>query len=44
MPTRYLFEKPPEKLTLKDLKDPMKRKKAKFQIRVQFEERYDDDF
>ncbi|KAL0267798.1 UNVERIFIED_CONTAM: hypothetical protein PYX00_009958 [Menopon gallinae] len=40
MPTRYLFEKPPDKISVKDLKDPMKKKKAKFQIRVQFEQRY----
>lgn len=39
MPTRYLFEKPPDKISAKDLKDPMKKKKAKFQIRVQFEQR-----
>nr|QBH73519.1 60S ribosomal protein L27e [Embidopsocus sp. OG15479] len=40
MPTRYTVDVVLEKMTTKDLKDPMKRKKARFQIRVKFEERY----
>lgn len=42
MPTRYSV---PEvslesKYGVKDLKDPIKRKKARFQIRMRFEDRY----
>jgi large subunit ribosomal protein L27e len=42
MPTRYSV---PEvtldsKYSVKDLKDPIKRKKARFQIRMRFEDRY----
>ncbi|XP_063237964.1 large ribosomal subunit protein eL27 [Bacillus rossius redtenbacheri] len=40
MPTRYTVDISLEKTTVKDLKDPMKRKKARFQTRVKFEERY----
>ncbi|XP_075209849.1 ribosomal protein L27 [Lycorma delicatula] len=41
MPTRYTFEIPTEfKVTHKDLKDPMKKKKLRFQIRCKFEEKY----
>nr|CAJ17390.1 ribosomal protein L27e [Dascillus cervinus] len=41
MPTRYSVDIASEhKVTPKDLKDPMKRKKARFQVRVKFEERY----
>ncbi|KAL2740816.1 60S ribosomal protein L27 [Vespula squamosa] len=41
MPTRYTVpELQLDKVAPKDLKDPMKRKKARFQIRVKFEERY----
>ncbi|KAB0798822.1 hypothetical protein PPYR_06702 [Photinus pyralis] len=41
MPTRYSVDVAAEqKVTPKDLKDPMKRKKVRFQIRVRFEERY----
>nr|CAJ17393.1 ribosomal protein L27e [Hister sp. APV-2005] len=41
MPTRYSVDLAWEqKITSKDLKDPMKRKKVRFQTRVKFEERY----
>ncbi|CAG9864858.1 unnamed protein product [Phyllotreta striolata] len=41
MPTRYSVDLASDlKVTAKDLKDPMKRKKARFQTRVKFEERY----
>lgn len=41
MPTRYSVDLALEqKVTPKDLKDPMKRKKVRFQTRVKFEERY----
>nr|QBH73527.1 60S ribosomal protein L27e [Liposcelis bostrychophila] len=40
MPTRYTVDIVLEKMSPKDLKDPMKRKKARFQIRVKFEERH----
>ncbi|KAK4876113.1 hypothetical protein RN001_012535 [Aquatica leii] len=41
MPTRYSVDVAAEqKVTPKDLKDPMKRKKVRFQVRVRFEERY----
>jgi large subunit ribosomal protein L27e len=39
MPTRYTVDLSLEKTTVKDLKDPMKRKKARFQAKVKFEER-----
>lgn len=39
MPTRYTVDLPLDKVTAKDLKDPVKRKKVKFQTRVKFEER-----
>ena len=43
MPTRYTVDLPWDgkiKITPKELKDPMKRKKIRFQTRVKFEERY----
>ncbi|KAJ3644352.1 hypothetical protein Zmor_027017 [Zophobas morio] len=41
MPTRYSVDLTSDvKITPKDLKDPMKRKKVRFQTRVKFEERY----
>lgn len=41
MPTRYSVpDVTNDKLTVRDLKDPMKRKKYRFQVRVKFEERY----
>lgn len=41
MPTRYSVDLTADlKVTPKDLKDPMKRKKVRFQTRVKFEERY----
>nr|CAD7198309.1 unnamed protein product [Timema douglasi] len=40
MPTRYTVDIPWDKTTVKDLKDPMKRKKTRFQTKVKFEERY----
>lgn len=41
MPTRYSVpDVSNEKLNVKDLRDPMKRKKYRFQVRVKFEERY----
>nr|BAN20345.1 ribosomal protein L27 [Riptortus pedestris] len=42
MPTRYTVNDvtPDQKIVTKDLKDPMKKKKVRFQIRVKFEERY----
>lgn len=43
MPTRYTVELGGEQKTSelkKDLKDPMKRKKHRFQYRVKLEERY----
>ncbi|XP_044271862.1 60S ribosomal protein L27 [Tribolium madens] len=41
MPTRYSVDLTNDvKITPKDLKDPMKRKKVRFQTRVKFEERY----
>lgn len=44
MPTRYSVDvqqlTQDLKVTTKDLKDPMKRKKIRFQTRVKFEERY----
>jgi large subunit ribosomal protein L27e len=39
MPTRYTVDLTLEKISFKDLKDPMKRKKARFQAKVKFEER-----
>lgn len=39
MPTRYTVDITLEKVSSKELKDPVKRKKARFQIRVKFEER-----
>lgn len=40
MPTRYTVDLQLDKVAPKDLKDPMKRKKVRFQTRVKFEERY----
>lgn len=41
MPTRYSVDLTSDlKVTTKDLKDPMKRKKVRFQTRVKLEERY----
>ncbi|VEN53799.1 unnamed protein product [Callosobruchus maculatus] len=41
MPTRYSVDLTSDlKVTPKELKDPMKRKKIRFQTRVKFEERY----
>nr|QBH73531.1 60S ribosomal protein L27e [Thermobia domestica] len=40
MPTRYIVDIALEKTNIKDLKDPMKRKKARYQAKVKFEERY----
>ena len=40
MPTRYTVDHSLGKTTVKDLKDPMRRKKARFQAKVKFEERY----
>jgi len=41
MPTRYTVDLATDtKVNMKDLKDPMKRKKVRFQTRVKFEERY----
>ncbi|GLV35926.1 Ribosomal protein L27 [Carabus blaptoides fortunei] len=41
MPTRYSVDLAlDQKYSAKDMRDPMKRKKAKFQTRVKFEERY----
>lgn len=40
MPTRYTVDLQLDKIAPKDLKDPMKRKKVRFQTRVKFEERY----
>ncbi|CAH1119162.1 unnamed protein product [Phaedon cochleariae] len=41
MPTRYTVDLTSDlKVGPKDLKDPMKRKKIRFQTRVKFEERY----
>lgn len=41
MPTRYTVDLGLEqKIATKELKDPMKRKKIRFQARVKFEERY----
>ncbi|KAJ8943482.1 hypothetical protein NQ318_006335 [Aromia moschata] len=41
MPTRYSVDLTSDlKVTPKELKDPMKRKKVRFQTRVKFEERY----
>lgn len=40
MPTRYTVDLHWDKVTPKDLKDPMKRKKIRFQTRVKFEEKY----
>ncbi|XP_056632487.1 60S ribosomal protein L27 [Diorhabda carinulata] len=41
MPTRYSVDLASDlKVGPKDLKDPMKRKKVRFQTRVKFEERY----
>uniref|UniRef100_T1IDJ3 Large ribosomal subunit protein eL27 n=1 Tax=Rhodnius prolixus TaxID=13249 RepID=T1IDJ3_RHOPR len=42
MPTRYSVPEiiPDQKVAPKDLKDPMKKKRIRFQIRVKFEERY----
>lgn len=41
MPTRYTVQDIQfEKVTVKDLKDPIKRKTHRFQTRVKFEERY----
>ncbi|KAJ8917749.1 hypothetical protein NQ315_005200 [Exocentrus adspersus] len=41
MPTRYSLDITSDlKVAPKDLKDPMKRKKVRFQTRVRFEERY----
>ncbi|CAH1395462.1 unnamed protein product [Nezara viridula] len=42
MPTRYTVSEiaPDQKVVTKDLKDPMKKKKIRFQVRVKFEERY----
>lgn len=41
MPTRYSVPEiiPDQKVAPKDLKDPMKKKRIRFQIRVKFEER-----
>jgi large subunit ribosomal protein L27e len=39
MPTRYTVDLTLDKIQVKDLKDPMKRKKARFQAKVKFEER-----
>ncbi|XP_055692231.1 60S ribosomal protein L27 [Lutzomyia longipalpis] len=40
MPTRYSVDIPFEKVSVRDLKDPVKRKTHRFQTRVKFEERY----
>lgn len=40
MPTRYTVEHVDQKITAKDLKDPIKKKKLRFATRVKFEERY----
>lgn len=40
MPTRYTVDLHWDKVAPKDLKDPMKRKKVRFQTRVKFEEKY----
>ncbi|KAI5692580.1 60S ribosomal protein L27 isoform X1 [Diaphorina citri] len=40
MPTRYTYPDMQEKLQPKELKDPMKKKKIRFQIRMKFEEKY----
>lgn len=40
MPTRYSVDFSFEKFAAKDLKDPAKRKKLRFNTRVRFEERY----
>ena len=41
MPTRYsVLDISSDKFIVRDLKDPMKRKKYRFQVRVKFEERY----
>ncbi|KAJ8731153.1 hypothetical protein PYW07_004317 [Mythimna separata] len=40
MPTRYSVDFSFEKFSAKDLKDPAKRKKLRFNTRVRFEERY----
>lgn len=41
MPTRYSVDMASElKFVPKDLKDPMKRKKIRFQTRVKLEEKY----
>lgn len=41
MPTRYsVSDISFEKVTVKDLKDPVKRKTHRFQTRVKFEEKY----
>lgn len=41
MPTRYSVpDVAMDKYAAKDLKDPVKRKKARFEVRMKFEERY----
>lgn len=40
MPTRYSVPDLEAKFTAKDVKDPVKRKKARFQVRMKLEERY----
>ncbi|XP_055380808.1 60S ribosomal protein L27 [Condylostylus longicornis] len=40
MPTRYTVDITFEKISAKDLKDPVKRKTHRFQTRVKFESRY----
>nr|QBH73528.1 60S ribosomal protein L27e [Nicoletia phytophila] len=40
MPTRYTVDITLDKVSTKELKDPMKRKKARFQIKTKLEERY----
>lgn len=40
MPTRYIVDFSFDKFAAKDLKDPAKRKKLRFNTRVRFEERY----
>uniref|UniRef100_A0A1B6EIH2 60S ribosomal protein L27 n=1 Tax=Cuerna arida TaxID=1464854 RepID=A0A1B6EIH2_9HEMI len=40
MPTRYTLDLENEKINHKDLKDPMKKKKLRFKVRVRLEEKY----
>ncbi|XP_046678620.1 60S ribosomal protein L27 [Homalodisca vitripennis] len=40
MPTRYTLDLENEKINHKDLKDPMKKKKLRFKVRVRLEDKY----